>query len=357
MKKILVLLICFMMIFTLAACGGSDSSEEPAPAEEPAADETATDDNVYEMKVNWENDPENFMTKNWDKWLHKLEDLSGGRLKATIYYSNTLLDANAEMQQLEAGVGHLADAKRTAADGFIISEGWKLLTAGVKPEEQVSKSYEFCEAFPEVMDEFSRVKVVAQSYTGGSGYSLLTVSKKVEKPADMAGMNIWCEPDWNEFVKLCGATPVNTPWSEVYSSLQKNMYDGIMIPAETLQSVNFAEVCKYCTLLEIYALSGPGYYMNLDFYNSLPDDLKALIDDPELIGELEEANRADGIAIQDGAMKWATENYGTEYIYPTDEAMAEFKAALNESKATLAKKLDDQGKPGTEMVEWMVNNY
>ena len=60
---------------------------------------------------------------------------------------------------------------------------------------------------------------------------------------------IWCEADFNDFVKGMGATPVNTPWSEVYSSLQKNMYDGLLIAAETLESVNFAEVCQYCTMV------------------------------------------------------------------------------------------------------------
>ncbi len=67
-------------------------------------------------------------------------------------------------------------------------------------------------------------------------------------------------------------------------SLQKNMYDGLMIAAETLKSCNFAEVCNYVTYIDFWYLSGPGYYMNLDTYNSLPDDLKAIIDDADMIG-------------------------------------------------------------------------
>lgn len=80
--------------------------------------------------------------------------------------------------------------------------------------------------------------------------------------------------DWNEFIKACGATPVNTPFSEVYSSLQKNMYDGLMIAAETLQSCNFAEVCDYVTMINFCYMSGPGHLMNMDVYNSLPEVLK-----------------------------------------------------------------------------------
>ena len=77
-----------------------------------------------------------------------------------------------------AGIADIADAKRTASDGFNISEKWKLLTAGIPSEGQVSLSYDFCEKFPEVMEEFSGVKVLAQSYTGGGGYQLLTTKKE-----------------------------------------------------------------------------------------------------------------------------------------------------------------------------------
>ena len=45
-----------------------------------------------------------------------------GELLFTTYYSCTLLDSSAEMQQLMAGVADIADAKRLASDGFNISE-------------------------------------------------------------------------------------------------------------------------------------------------------------------------------------------------------------------------------------------
>lgn len=338
MKKFMVMLLALVMVFSLAACGSDGGTGESS-------------DQTYELKVNWENDSSNFMTQNWDEWCEKVSEKSGGRITFTTYYSCTLLDSSAEMQQLMAGVADIADAKRLASDGFNISENWKLLTAGIPSEGQVSLSYDFCDKFSEVMEEFAGVKVLAQSYTGGGGYQLLTTNKEVHSPDDMKGLTIWCEPDWNEFVKACGGTPVNTPWSEVYSSLQKNMYDGLMIAAETLKSCNFAEVCNYVTYIDFWYLSGPGYYMNLDTYNSLPDDLKAIIDDADMIGELEQANYEDGIALEQTSIEWAEENYGTTVYYPTDEEKQAFIDKLTESKAILAKKLDDLGLPGTKMVE------
>lgn len=353
MRKFLALILSLAISCSLTACGGdsgSGGSTGGAGGTGGSSPEAGAEGKTYELKVNWENASDNFMTQNWDEWCAKITEASGGRLTFTPYYSCTLLDSNAEMQQLMAGIADIADAKRLANDGFNISEKWKLLTAGIPAEGQVSLSYEFCEKFPQVLEEFSGVKVLAQSYTGGGGYQLLTTNKEVHSPDEMAGLTIWCEPDWNQFVEACGGTPVNTPWSEVYSSLQKNMYDGLMIAAETLKSCNFAEVCKYVTYIDFWYLSGPGYYMNLNTYNSLPDDLKALIDDEALRTELETANYEDGIALETESIEWAEENYGTTIIYPTEEAKQGFLDKLTESKQSLANDLDSLGLPGTDMV-------
>ncbi len=45
--------------------------------------------------------------------------------------------------------------------------------------------------------------------------------------------------------------------------------------------------------------------MNLDTYNSLPDDLKALIDDEEMRTELETKNLEDGICVTGFLLQWS----------------------------------------------------
>lgn len=334
-KKILAVLLTFVMIFAMTACGGGASGE----------------DKVYNLKISLEPSESNFMAENWREWADAVTEASDGRLQFTFYYDNTLVDANAQYQQLVSGVADIADVHRYASDGFVITENWKLLTAGIPVDQQTSLSYKFLEEFPDVADEFKDVKILAHTYSGGGAYDILTVDKEVKTPADLKGMTIWCEADWNEFIKACGATPVNTPFSEVYSSLQKNMYDGLMIAAETLQSCNFAEVCDYVTMINFCYMSGPGHLMNMDVYNSLPDDLKAIINDEELIKKLEDANREDGFGLEESSIKWAQDTYGVTVVTPTEEAEAEFLELLTEAKGTLAEKLDSQGLPGTQMVE------
>ena len=210
---------------------------------------------------------------------------------------------------------------------------------------------ELLEEFPDVADEFKDVKILAHTYSGGGAYDILTVDKEVKTPADLKGMTIRCEPDRNEFIKACGATPVNTPFSEVYSSLQKNMYDGMLIPTETLQSCNFAEVCKYCVKLNLSYASAPGHLMNMDTWNSLPDDIKEIIDSEEIRSVVEKANVEGFKSAEEGAMEWAEETYGTKEVVLTDQQHDAFMELVKEANLEKAKELDSKGLPGTEIVE------
>ena len=334
-KKLLTVMLIALLVFAFTSCGKSSEAGEKN----------------YNLKFSLAVSESNFQAESWRTWADAVTEATDGRVTFTFYYDDTLIDANAEYQQLLSGVADIADVHRYANDGFNISEVWKSLTSGIPEDAAVDFSYRLYEEFDAISDEFKDVKVLAQGFNGGTMYQLLTVNKEVKQPSDMAGLTIWCEADWNGFVEKCGATPVNTPFSEVYSSLQKNMYDGLMIAAETLQSCNFAEVCDYVTMINFCYMSGPGHLMNMDVYNSLPDDLKAIINDEELIKKLEDANREDGFGLEESSIKWAQDTYGVTVVTPTEEAEAEFLELLTEAKGTLAEKLDSQGLPGTQMVE------
>ena len=272
-KKILTVMLIALLVFAFTSCGKSSEAGEEN----------------YNLKFSLAVSESNFQAESWRTWADAVTEATDGRVTFTFYYDDTLIDANAEYQQLLSGVADIADVHRYANDGFNISEVWKSLTSGIPEDAAVDFSYRLYEEFDAISDEFKDVKVLAQGFNGGTMYQLLTVNKEVKQPSDMAGLTIWCEADWNGFVEKCGATPVNTPFSEVYSSLQKNMYDGMLIPTETLQSCNFAEVCKYCVKLNLSYASAPGHLMNMDTWNSLPDDIKEIIDSEEIRSVVEKS--------------------------------------------------------------------
>ena len=293
------------------------------------------------------------MSKIWNEWAEKVTEATDGNVTFTFYYDSTLLDANSAYQQLLSGVADIGDVHCFEDDGFIVAEKWKGLTLGTPIPAQTEMSKQLFSEFEELQNEYKDVHYLAMGFDGGS-YQLLTVNKEVHSVDDMKGLVIWCEAGFNDFFKALGATPVNTPWAEVYSSLQKNMYDGLFIAAETLESVNFAEVCKYVTMVNLNYLAGPGHMMNLNTYNKLPDEYKAVIDDPELqawvegqLFESSHSSEAEGI-------QWAVENRGTKVIEISDEEHQKFVDVLNESKAGMVEELDKKGVPGTEILNRIV---
>lgn len=334
-KKLLTVMLIALLVFAFTSCGKSSEAGEEN----------------YNLKFSLAVSESNFQAESWRTWADAVTEATDGRVTFTFYYDDTLIDANAEYQQLLSGVADIADVHRYANDGFNISEVWKSLTSGIPEDAAVDFSYRLYEEFDAISDEFKDVKVLAQGFNGGTMYQLLTVNKEVKQPSDMAGLTIWCEADWNGFVEKCGATPVNTPFSEVYSSLQKNMYDGMLIPTETLQSCNFAEVCKYCVKLNLSYASAPGHLMNMDTWNSLPDDIKEIIDSEEIRSVVEKANVEGFKSAEEGAMEWAEETYGTKEVVLTDQQHDAFMELVKEANLEKAAELDSKGLPGTEIVE------
>ena len=334
-KKLLTVMLIALLVFAFTSCGKSSEAGEEN----------------YNLKFSLAVSESNFQAESWRTWADAVTEATDGRVTFTFYYDDTLIDANAEYQQLLSGVADIADVHRYANDGFNISEVWKSLTSGIPEDAAVDFSYRLYEEFDAISDEFKDVKVLAQGFNGGTMYQLLTVNKEVKQPSDMAGLTIWCEADWNGLVEKCGATPVNTPFSEVYSSLQKNMYDGMLIPTETLQSCNFAEVCKYCVKLNLSYASAPGHLMNMDTWNSLPDDIKEIIDSEEIRSVVEKANVEGFKSAEEGAMEWAEETYGTKEVVLTDQQHDAFMELVKEANLEKAKELDSKGLPGTEIVE------
>lgn len=349
-KKLLSLLLVVAMVFSLAACGGGGESEGEGGE---AAVEPVT------WKVSMSNDEANFMSIAWKNWGDAIEEATEGRVKMQWYWSNTLIDSNAGWDNFLGGIADVADVHRYENNGFVFSEKWKSLTSGVPKEMVVDFSYKLWEEFPEIRAEYDDAMVLAQGYNGGTVYNLLTVNKPVETVEDMKGMVIWCEADWNDFLTACGATPVNSPWSEVYSSLQKNMYDGLMIANETLKSCMFAEVCQYVTMIDVAYTMGPGQLCNLDSWNAIsPEDQEIIL---SFASQVEQEQYEEFKKVEEESVEWAKAEYGVQFITPTPEAKAEFDECLYQANLNAAKAIDAKGFPATKVVEklaeWTAEYY
>ena len=127
--------------------------------------------------------------------------------------------------------------------------------------------------------EFKDVKMLGV-WVHGPG--VIHSTDPVRTPADMNGMKIrGASRQVNALLKELGATPVGMPVPAVPEALSKKVIDGTTIPWEVTKALKVPELVDNHT-----EFTGPMFYtvtfvlvMNHDKYNSLPDDLKAVIDE------------------------------------------------------------------------------
>jgi C4-dicarboxylate-binding protein DctP len=157
-----------------------------------------------------------------------------------------------------------------------------------------------------------------------SGFRSIFNSKKpVKSPADLAGLKIRTgeNPVHLAMVKALGANPTPIAWTEVYTSLQQKVVDGMENPPGLFFAMKFYEHQKYLTInRHLYSVHTT--MVNEQFFQTLPKSYQQLV--------LEAAATALTIGRSTAFMaeKAAIENLkqkGIEIYTPTDAEFAEFR--------------------------------
>jgi len=279
-------------------------------------------------------------------WADAVSKESGGRINVTIFPAQTLGKAPEGYDNAKNGVADIT---------------WTLqgYTAGRFPLSQVvelSGLYDTAEvgscAFQKLYDsgalddEYSETHVLFV-HTHGPGH-LHTKGKAVTTLADLKGLKIRRPTSViGKLLEELGAEPVGMPAPRIYQSMQRGTIDGYMLPWEAVKGFRVYEVSDQHTEFGFYAAAFV-LTMNKARYDSLPADLKKVIDDNSGLKWAEIAGR--GFDKGDIAGLQAAKSTGTIHKIAGAERAA-FQAAADRATAAYLKELDDQGLPGTKTYE------
>ncbi len=158
------------------------------------------------------------------------------------------------------------------------------------------------------------VKFLAR--TGDNVAFHLYLTKPIEGP-DLSGLTIRTTPVYRAMFEALGATLVRTAPGEVYTALERGAIDGYGWPLQGVMDLGWDEQTKYRV--------DPGFYqvdvnilVNLDRWNGLPDDAKAIL---QQAAEWIEAKNADNLTINaEEASKQAAAGIEVITFSPEDEA-------------------------------------
>jgi len=239
-------------------------------------------------------------------WAKKIEADSKGRIEVKIFPSMTMGGKPPELyRQLRDGSADLVwTLTGYTPNVFPRSEVYELPT--VHQGSATATNLAIQENFKLIAEDFKDIKPILIHVHAGNAMHM--VNGCVNKPADLKGMKLRTPSRTGGWlIKSWGAEPVGMPVPAVPQALSKGVIDGALIPFEIVPPLKVHELTK-CSITGIndsrFGTSVFLFGMNKDRYNSLPADLKAVIDAnsgaaiAKMAGDVWMASEAPGKALQ-----------------------------------------------------------
>lgn len=213
-------------------------------------------------------------------WAKMVEDDSKGRIKIQIFPAMQLGGAPPQLfDQAKDGVADIVWTLPGSTPGrFMSTEPFELpFFANKKGETNAKAMQEYANKY--MKDEFKDVTpLITWAHDGG----LFHTSKPLKTMADLQGMKLRFPTRLaGEGLRALGVNAIGMPVPQVPESLANGVIDGAVVPWEIVPALKLQELLKYHTEVP----GSPTFYstsfvlaMNSPKYNSLPNDLKAIID-------------------------------------------------------------------------------
>jgi len=232
--------------------------------------------NYYEFSYSIFFPPTHTQTKAAEDWAAEISKRTNNAVKVNIFPGGTLTNADRCYDGVVSGLSDLGMSCFSYTRGrFPVMEAADLPLGYVSGFAATKIANEYYMSLQP--DELKDVKVL---YLHAHGPGILHTKKPVRKLEEIKGLKIRSTGLSAKVVEILGGIPVAMSQGATYESLQRGLVEGTFTPIETLKDWKQAEVVKYTT-----DCKGIGYtttmfvVMNLNKWNSLPDDIKKVFAD------------------------------------------------------------------------------
>lgn len=282
-----------------------------------------------------------------EQWAKEVEKRTNGRVKIAYFAGGTLSPGAQIYDSTVKGISDIGASVFSYTRGKFPMIEMLDVPFGVKTGYLATKmANEYYNKFrPKELDD---VKVL---FIHGHGPGLLNTKKPVYKLEDLKGMKIRSSGINSKIVLALGGAPVGMPIPETYDALMKGVADGVMVPVEALKGWKLGEVINYTT--EDYGASYSStmfYVMNKAKWNSLPADIKAIIEKINVEWIEKQARLWDEIDKEGREFVLAR---GNKFIPLSKEEDARWAARVKPIVEEHVRDLKAKGLPGDEALKFL----
>lgn len=216
--------------------------------------------------------------KVFEPWGEKLSQATNGQLKVTMFPGGALGKPGDQYALAETGIADIVYLLHDYSPGrFPMTSLFELPFMTPTAEIASEAMYKTFEKYPDFQKEYGKYKVLAL-FCHPAGH-FHTTKKPIRIIDNFKGMKMRTASPWvTEALKNFGAIPVEMPITETYTSLERGVVDGTVVPFEGLVIFKLHDLVKYTTITDFYTVTMAAL-MNKRKYDSLPADLKKAIDD------------------------------------------------------------------------------
>lgn len=269
MKKLFIMLLVLMMVFTLFGCAGQE--------EEPVAGDTETPEPIT-IKLACTQNTEDPIYKYLVVLSERVSEAYSGEINWEFYPNGELGTLNDTMEQAVAGAN------------IIMSQGIEWM-ANFAPGAAVLQAPYTWNSTDEVLavtesdwwaEQVETVRKNGGMLLAGNWIAgvrcMMSTDFPVNTPADLKG-KIFRVPGsamYTFMATSCGASPTTLPWSDNYTSFSQGVIDIAEANIALLYSSGFAEVCDYLNLTYHIQMS-TGIFCGTSYFETLPAELQDIL--------------------------------------------------------------------------------
>lgn len=264
-SQFVMFILAISLIFALTACGNTPGENT---------------DTVYKLALTTHNSDSNVTVLVLKEWADKIREESNGRLDITVYGGGTLSNANDALATTGTGGADLC--------WITVSQNASSLpisTFSTIPTLKYTNTYQSTymmvktvQHFPEIAEEFAAQNVKLLAVHGSAPAWILSNSVAFDSVDDFSGeLFMAANPNYIAMLEGMGASCMSDLPTQMYDSMSKGMYKSVLCDFQAACAFKIPEVIdraydyNFGCVISYVAI-------NLDKYNSLPEDLRQLLD-------------------------------------------------------------------------------
>ncbi|MEW5898236.1 MAG: TRAP transporter substrate-binding protein [Bacillota bacterium] len=311
--------VVFGLAAFLAGCGAGGGEKAPA-----AGEDKKGADKTYVIKLAHES-PATHSKGVWAEDFKKaVEEKSGGRIKVELFHQGQLYASEeAGFQAVINGLIQMA-IPSTGYVSAVVPQFQVVDLPMMFPDQEALYKFEDSEVGKELLAKLEPKGVKGLGYISNIPLDLFS-KEPIVKISDFKGKKIRTHTAVLESsVKALGGNPMAMPASELYLAIEQGIVDGAFTTVTYAAPNKYYEITKHMTKARISAIAYP-VIINLQFWNSLPDDLKKVME--EAVAEAIRQNRAKLKDQEEKALK-TLQNGGMQVHELSPEEHAQWVKAL-----------------------------